>query len=267
MIKIIIPILLLGLTPSAAASTPVATFRVAEFNVTGGYDGWDKRLPLVVDTMLQAKASVYILNEAHEEENEDRQILAELRRQSHSRWVLVRGDGGNHFILDGGKYLVIKKRTIRLPHDRRYSELNLQHRATAVRFWVWNTHLTATMLPDRPGEVADAIREEQGVVIAEQLKRLHRSVGGGDTNNGVAGLRDQIAAVGHADVRKRTSNVTNAQWDSHELHYGPNKMRGRWIDLLAAGSLTQVNSAGLTDSGDASDHNLIWTSVSVRRSA
>lgn len=254
--------LLLGMT-TAATNQITATFRVATFNVTGGYDGWPDRLPDVVATMLGAKASVHLIQEAHEEEGEHRQILREFHRQSHDRWQLVVGRGGNHFIIDSGKYRVLRKTNVHLPHDRWYTEVNLQHRATGVKFWVWNTHLIATMLPHRPGDVADRMREDQSRVIAARVERLWRSVGGGDTNDGVDGLRVNLAAVGHDEVRTLTDNVTNGEWDSHELRYEPNRMRGRWMDLLFAGDLAFVNACGLVDSGESSDHNLIWASVSI----
>lgn len=249
-------------------STQTASILVAEFNVTGGYAGeggtWKQRLPGVVDTMLTSRASIFLLNEAHEQRDEDKQILRALERRSHDRWTLVRGAGGNHFIIDGSKYRVVKKRVVVLPHNRRYVELNLWHRSTGVRFWVWNTHLTATMLPDRPGDVADRMRRDQAEAIAKHLTRLGRSVGGGDINDGTADkVRAIFAEAGHDDVRTRTSDVTNAQWDSHELHYRPNRMRGRWIDLLAAGRLASVARAGLIDSGNASDHNLIYSAVAI----
>lgn len=251
--------------PPAHAATVDVT--VASFNINGGYSTeggtWKKRLPYVVKTMLASGASVHLLQEAHESAGEHKQVLAEVNRQASASWALATGRGGNHFIYKNKKHSKVSVRNVSLPHNRYYSELRLKNIATGVTFTVWNTHLTATMLPDRPTEVADAMRRDQAEVVAGQLSRLTRSVGGGDLNDGQPdGVRSLFAEVGHDDVRLRTADVTNAEWDSHELHYGPNKMRGRWIDYLGAGSAAVVNRAGLVDSVNASDHNLIWAEVS-----
>lgn len=258
-------------TTTAIAEEPVnANFRIASFAVHGGgeYNGnsWAKRIPVVVDTMLQAKASLYILQEAHEEQDEDKQILAELKRRTHSGWVLVRGDGGNHFIFDGNKYAALAAaRVVRLPYQRDYAELNLRHKSTDTRFWTWNTHLIANSTSEgRPPEVAQPMRMEQAAVVAGTIDRLHRSIGGGDMNDHTyEGVRSLYAEVGHKDVRLKTTNITNGEYDSHKFHQGPTLMRGFWMDLLAAGDLTTVSSVGLIESGIASDHNLIWASVSI----
>jgi hypothetical protein len=249
-------------------ATATASFRIAEFNVQGGYEtiggSWHQRLPKVVQTMLAAKASIFLLNEAHEEDDEHRQILAELERQSHTGWSLIMGDGGNHCIVDGNKHRKITTNVVRLPHSRDYIEHNFWHRSTGVRWWTWNTHLIAPDSPTRPPAMAAEMRLEQAAVIAQHLSRLRRSVGGGDANDHEydTGLRAAIAEVGHVDVRTRVATVTNGDYDSFD-RYQDNPMRGHWIDLLAAGDLCVVNSAGLVDSGDASDHNLIWASVSI----
>ena len=262
---------LLATVVSAAESTPaVATPTVAVFNVNGGYDTpvgtWEQRLPLVIDTMLRSGATVFALQEAHEGKREPRQILRALRAASDDRWVLIRGKGGNHFIIDGSLYRKDGRvHTIRLPHARHYSDVPLVERASDVRFWVWTTHLIATNSKYRPSEMARAMRAEQAAVVARRLVRLPRAVGGGDINEwpSDSGVRSRLAAVDHDDVRTRTGVVENAQMDSHKLNYRPNQLRGHWIDLLAAGRLVTVTAAGLVPSGDASDHNLIYASVSI----
>jgi endonuclease/exonuclease/phosphatase (EEP) superfamily protein YafD len=252
---------------AAPANAAAVDVRVASFNINGGYSTeggtWKKRLPYVVKTMLAGGASIYALQEAHESASEHKQVLAEINRQSAASWALAVGKGGNHIIYKNKKHSVVSKRNVSLPHSRYYSEVRFKNLSTGIRFTVWNTHLTATMLPDRPTDVADAMRRAQAEVVADQLARLTDNVvGGGDLNDGQPdGVRAIFDAVGHHDVRTLTSDVTNAQWDSHELHYQPNKMRGRWIDYLGAGPSTQVNSAGLVDSVNASDHNLIWVSA------
>ena len=249
-------------------ATATASFRIAMFNVQGGYDTlggtWAQRLPDVVETMLEAKASIYLLNEAHEERDEHRQVLAELKRQSHDGWGLIMGDGGNHCIVDGAKHRKIATNVIELPHSRHYIEHNFWHRSTGVRWWTWNTHLIAPDSPTRPPAMAAEMRLEQSEVIAERLARLRRCIGGGDANDHEydTGLRAAIAGVGHTDVRTRVATVTNGDYDSHD-RYQDNPMLGRWIDLLAAGDLVTVTSVGLVDSGDASDHNLIYASASI----
>ena len=250
-------------TPAQAATVDVT---IATLNTNGGYttEGgtWKKRLPYVVKTMLASGASVHLIQEAHESAGEHKQILAEINRQSSASWALAVGRGGNHFIYKNRKHTLLSVRTVKLPHSRYYSEALFKNQATGVRFTAWNTHLTATMLPDRPADVADEMRADQARVIATQLERHTKSVGGGDINDGFnLNVRPILAEAGTDDVRTRTTNVTNAEWDSHELHYGPNKMRGRWIDYLGASQATTVHAAGLLDSVNASDHNLLWTKV------
>lgn len=249
-------------------TTATASFRVASFNVNGGYDTpggpWRLRLAQVVTTMRNSRADLFLLQEAHEEHDEHKQIVAELKRQSgSSRWVLMTGDGGNHVIADGSRFKSISKHVYRLPYRRHYVEHNLWHAPTGVRWWTWNTHMIASD-PDkgRTVEEARAMRAEQSEAVVDHVERLHRSLGGGDFNADTDGLRPTLAAVGHDDVRDRVTDVFNQGYDSRD-GYGVNKMRGLWIDHLAVGDLTTVTAAGLIDSGTASDHNLVYASVSI----
>lgn len=253
----------------------VAEITFADFNINGGYrthgGSWRERLPLVVETMLAAKASVYLLQEAHEEWDEHRQVLVELRRQSgKDSWSLIRGDGGNHFIVDSLKHVPVHKPYVyRLPHRRDYVELNLWHKLTGVRYWTWNTHLIAAdSKRGRTPAIAAAMRVDQAEFIADRLKRLHRCVGGGDFNDPDDASTDpssplaHFQGVGHQDVRASAPVVSNGEFDSHD-GYRNNRMRGKWIDQLTHGSLVEVLSAGLIDSGNASDHNLVHSTVRI----
>lgn len=249
-------------------TTATATFKVVTFNVNGGYNSpggtWAHRLPLVAALLVDVNADLYLLQEAHEERDEHKKIVAAINAKvGWNRYTLIKGDGGNHFIIRASQFKAINPaRNVALPYSRSYSELNLWHKPTGVRSWTWNTHFIASdPSKGRSVEQAKAMREKQAAVVAGRVARLHRVVGGGDANADKDGLRPALASVGHLDVRE-LSSAENWQFDSRD-DYGPNKMRGLWIDHLFAGDLADIDACGLVDSGDASDHNLIWASVSI----
>lgn len=250
-------------------TTATEHHRIVDFNVNGGYTTergtWRQRRPLVVETILSSDPDVVLLQEAHEEKDEHRWIRDAMNAASPRPWRLVTGDGGNHFIIDDSLFKVIKKTTIRLPYDRDFTEVNLYHKPTGVRSWTWNTHLiTSDVAKGRTSEMARAMRVEQGRTIADRIARLHRCVGGGDLNEWPMdkGVHLQLSAAGHDDIRSRTTNITNLDYNSRDA-YGPNPMEGKWIDYIGAADLVDVHAGGLIDSGDASDHNLLWADVSI----
>lgn len=259
-------------TPEPAPQPAEATMdaRWASINVNGGYKTpggtWAQRRPRIAAAMLKSKSSLFLLQEAHEEKNEHKQLLAELKKQSHNGWVLVEGDGGNHAIMDGNKYQVLEDELLKLPHARDCIFLNLWDVETGVRSWTWNTHLIAadTAKGRTRAEAAD-MRTDQMTPIAKRLKTLKRCVGGGDGNDtdySAGSIRAVCKSVGHEDVRTKVKSVVNGNLNSHDS-YKTNPKKGAWIDLLAAGPLVKVLEVGLIDTGDASDHNLIYTRFQI----
>lgn len=254
-------------TPAPAPAPTEATMdaRWAALNVNGGYKTpggtWAQRRPRIATIMLKSKASLFLLQEAHEEKNEHKQLLAELKKQSHNGWVLIEGDGGNHIIMDGAKYQPIEIEQMRLPHKRDCTFLNLWDVETGVRAWTWDTHLIAAdTAAGRTRAAAAKMRTDQMVPISARLKSLHRCVGGGDGNDtdySKGSIRQACAAVGHVDVRTKVASVKNGRLDSHD-GYKVNEAQGAWIDFLGAGDSVDVIEVGLIDTGDASDHNLIY---------
>ena len=248
---------------------PRADFRVASFNVKGGADtvagSWRQRLPGVVATMREAGAQVYLLQEARRSEAHPRQILAELQRQTgRTSWALARGPDAVHAIFDSAVFDLTDQQVTDIGDARVYLELGLRHRATGVPVVVWTTHLIASG-KGRPTPVAAEMRKVEAHKIAGQLDGVRNSIGGGDINSHYRGpgtLASIISDAGPTEVRDLVVSTANGHLDSND-DFLPNAEEGAWLDRLFAGAGCRVRAVGLVDSGDASDHNLIWAQVSV----
>ena len=255
--------------PSEPAPPPSADFRVASFNVKGGADtvagSWRQRLPGVVATMREAGAQVYLLQEAERAGRHPRQILAELQRQTgHTSWALARGPDAVHAIFDSAVFDLTGQQVTDIGDARVYLELGLRHRATGVPVVVWTTHLIASG-KGRPTPVAAQMRKVEAHRIAAQLGGVRNSIGGGDINSHYRGpgtLASIISEAGHTEVRDLVVSTANGHLDSND-DFLPNAEEGAWLDRLFAGPGCRVEAVGLVDSGDSSDHNLIWAQVSV----
>lgn len=269
-----------GVAPMAAyqvltfAADPEATplgfaERFASFNVNGIGSApvpFPTRVPGIVSTMLGSGASVIGAQEANSTSSPDQPgaVVAGLNSQpgSSGQWAAFIGPNLNVIFVDQAVFTPLSTKTMdkALGEGKYASALRLQHVESGVEVIFWTTHYLTS------GYLTEQIRATR--ILTAWLASLRATyavplIGSGDFNakdRSASRPMGMFALAGHTDVRDLVETVENGTYNSHDS-YEPNGMNGWWIDHLLVHGGASPTAVGLVDSGDYSDHNLVWADV------
>jgi endonuclease/exonuclease/phosphatase family metal-dependent hydrolase len=247
--------------------------RVASFNYNGivrsGVPSWATRKPLIIDTMFNSGASLIGCQEANSTSSGDDQpavIVAGMNAEAGSsgQWETFIGSNLNVIFNDAAVFEArwAKTQDKRLGDGKYAVAMLFKHKASGAEFIFCTTHyLTSSELTKQIAHTKVLI----SFTASLQSKYDVPVILTGDFNAKQKTATRPIGMLtqaGHIDVRDlvEPEDITNAQYNSLDS-YDPNDMLGYWIDHIFVSGGPEPTAVGLLDSGNASDHNLIWADI------
>lgn len=243
-----------GGADSVVPSVPLEA-RIASFNICGNQTAtFPARLPGIVSTILTSGAEALSLQELRLDGGQPA-ALESAMQAANPAWRVVLGKE-KHYLVDTSTFTHGKARDFAPPTGGSVGALPLTGIESGETVPLWNAHLSA-------GDARAADRITQINAAIPWLAALGPRVGGADMNSATL-LSGRplalLAQAGNLQARTLVDEVTNGHLNSFD-GYGTNPGQGKWIDHLFVAGGPQVTAVGLTDSGDASDHNLIWMDI------